>query len=347
MALHRGKRQRPYVVRTAAASLAAAALTILVLTAAGCTPGQGTLTPSASSPTSAATTEPVATETAATPTPGATAEASATPVAFVSTSLGYTIVLPPGWVTPEPGAHENFFESPSGEVTLTMGIGQPEPGQTVEDRVRVNRAEEFGGCETDPAADQPVKVGAEPGILWSFRCGQEVGVAANTIHDGTGYRLILKATIGANDELEPMMRELLRDFAFTEMSTPSAASVESFRRERNAICQPGSADIAAINATIDREGATPSEAAAGLRQVADRIEQAQDELDELDVPPTLADFVAADNDRRTARVQFVHDLAAAIEAGDDAGFAEIDQDLTSLNIETEYAEDTHRLSHCP
>jgi hypothetical protein len=131
----------------------------------------------------------------------------------LDTALPYSLALPEGWVAGAPDS----FESPDGRVTLTIGTGEPEPGQTVEDRVRINReSEDFIDCVTDPSQDRPVTIGGEQGILWSFLCGDEAGLAANTIHDGLGYRLTLRAPADAAAELEPLMAELLAGFSFSD-----------------------------------------------------------------------------------------------------------------------------------
>jgi hypothetical protein len=130
----------------------------------------------------------------------------------LSAALPYSLALPVGWVTGAPDS----FASADGRMTLTLGTGQPEPGQTVEDRVRVNRESEFTGCATDPSQDRPVTVDGEEGILWSFECGDEAGLAANTIHDGLGYRLTLLAPADAAAELEPLMAEILAGFTFSD-----------------------------------------------------------------------------------------------------------------------------------
>lgn len=180
---------------------------VAVSTLAGACTGSPRLTTvpptTASSPAPLLTTSPPAT-----PSP--------TPFSFASTLYGISFVLPPGWVAHAPAADHESLESPTGQVTLMIGTGQPEPGQTVADRVRINRAEEFGPCETDPASDREVSVGGEPGILWTFRCGQIVGLAANTIHGGTGYRLTLKTTVSEAGGLEAMMLGVLREFAFSD-----------------------------------------------------------------------------------------------------------------------------------
>jgi hypothetical protein len=191
------------LLRALASAFALVAVIVMTYACGGNSPLTSTPLTTASAQASLATTSP-----SATPSP--------TPISFVSSLYGYSVVLPPGWAAHEPGADEDFFESPTGDVTLTMGSGQPEPGQTVADRVRINRAEEFGGCETDPSTDRQASVGGEPGILWSFRCDQTAGLAANTIHNGTGYRLTLKTTDTAAHDLEAIMLGLLRDFRFRD-----------------------------------------------------------------------------------------------------------------------------------
>ena len=69
-----------------------------------------------------------------------------------------------------------------------------------------------------------------------------------------------------------------------------------FREARDAICRPGSNDIAAINETV--EGMTPEDMATALTRIAARIGVAQTDLDQLLAPPEVAEFVTADNARR-------------------------------------------------
>ncbi|HYI66203.1 MAG TPA: hypothetical protein VEW95_04705 [Candidatus Limnocylindrales bacterium] len=121
----------------------------------------------------------------------------------------------------------------------------------------------------------------------------------------------------------------------------------AFRLARDSICIAGSDDIAALNAMI--EGSAPVDQAAILRQVVDRIEVAQHQLDELPVPAEIATFVGEDATRRADRIELMTRLADAVEAG---GFTSADADavdaeLNELNILTEAEEDANRLAHCP
>jgi hypothetical protein len=176
--------------------------TILVaLVASACS--AGTVSPSAG-PSS----QSVAT---ASPTASPTAIAGTT---FRSSTYPYTMQLPRGW---KARAGEDAFDGPN-DMTLTIGTGQPEPGQTVEDRVAANRHAEFADCMTDPADDAPITFGAEPGILWSVRCGSTLSLAANTIHNGLGYRLLLELPEGADGMAlaTAAMDGFLASFAFTD-----------------------------------------------------------------------------------------------------------------------------------
>lgn len=83
-------------------------------------------------------------------------------------------------------------------MTLKVGSGQPEPGQTVADRVAANRSAEFPGCATDPALDAPSTLGGEAAVRWSATCGSVLDLATNTIHAGTGYRLLVALPVATD-----------------------------------------------------------------------------------------------------------------------------------------------------
>jgi hypothetical protein len=160
----------------------------------------------------------------ASPTTSPRAASTAAPTArtgttFRSSIYPYTMQLPSGWlVARDPQAHEgeDVFNGPD-DMTLTIGSAQPEPGQTVKDRVAANRRSDFAGCKTDPASDVPITLGGEAGILWSVQCGPTLGLAANTIHDGVGYRLLVKLLDGAQAmaQATAVMDGFRASFAFT------------------------------------------------------------------------------------------------------------------------------------
>jgi hypothetical protein len=138
------------------------------------------------------------------------------PTSFSSAVLPYSVVLPAGWVELSNSGEEEIYESADLQWTLAVGTGHPEPGQAVEDRVRINRESEFASCDTDPETDRAVTVDGERGIVWAFACGTISGLAANGIHDGVGYRLTLRNYGNAADQLEAVMAGILAGFAFTE-----------------------------------------------------------------------------------------------------------------------------------
>lgn len=152
-----------------------------------------------------------ASRTTVTPAP-----ATPPPTSFSSAVLPYTVVLPAGWVELSTSGEEDGYESEDLQWTLAVGTGHPEPGHVVEDRVRINRESEFANCDTRPETDRSVTVGGERGIVWEFSCGAIFGLAANTIHDGVGYRLTLRNYGNAADQLEAVMAGILAGFAFTD-----------------------------------------------------------------------------------------------------------------------------------
>jgi hypothetical protein len=150
-----------------------------------------------------------------------TAESTASPAAgtgttFQSSIYPYALRLPGGWRADQPSSDEDFFHGPQ-DITLTIGSAQPEPGQTVEDRVAANRSD-FMDCTTDPASDAPITLGGERGILWSIQCGATLRVAANTIHGGIGYRLMVRLPDSAQAmaQATALMDGFLASFAFTD-----------------------------------------------------------------------------------------------------------------------------------
>jgi hypothetical protein len=140
-----------------------------------------------------------------------------TGTAFASTIYPYVLKVPDGWKAEAPSEDEDFFSGPAG-VTMKVGTAIPEPGQTVADRVAANRRDGFAGCVTDPALDRPTIMGGEPGIIWSATCGDILNVASNTIHAGTGYRLLVAAPggAGAMDVASGSLAGFLESFQFTE-----------------------------------------------------------------------------------------------------------------------------------
>lgn len=134
----------------------------------------------------------------------------------------------------------------------------------------------------------------------------------------------------------------------SETGAGSAAALGRFEflARRDAICLAGSNDIADINDQID--GLSGQELADGFARIADRIRQAQSDLDALGPPEDaqLQAFVADNNARRSTRLELLGQLAAA-SVDDPSAMAEIDARLTALNVDTEREEDIHATLHCP
>jgi hypothetical protein len=123
-----------------------------------------------------------------------------------------------------------------------------------------------------------------------------------------------------------------------------------FRVQRDAICVKASNDVAAINAEAEgiiARGGALAELAANLRQVIERGNAAQAELDALDVPESWAEFVQADNARRHERGRLLGESADALARGDLQAAQAMDGEITAKAVATEAAEDSYGLRHCP
>jgi hypothetical protein len=136
------------------------------------------------------------------------------PVAIVSTDYPISFALPPGWSI-EANAEEAYFVRPDGVITLSMGTGLPEPGETVADRVRVIQKALFKNCRFDSQNDVSTSVGGEPAIVWNAECGDQADLSLNTIHGHRGYLLTLRAPRSRRDELRAVMDEVLSTLVYT------------------------------------------------------------------------------------------------------------------------------------
>lgn len=135
-------------------------------------------------------------------------------IEFASSLYPYRLLLPEGWSVMMEGGDTDQFERKDHLVDVGVGSGHPEPGQTVEDRVRINRADEFAGCDTDPSTDHETVLGGERAIAWRFTCGTTIGRAVNTIHDGVGYRVMVQ-TSSKDVDLGEVLAQFIQGFAFT------------------------------------------------------------------------------------------------------------------------------------
>jgi hypothetical protein len=159
--------------------------------------------------------------------------------AFVSRMLPYQLVLPAGWsvdpLSQGEGSDADEFSGGDGDRRLIVGHGFPEPGETVSDRVRENRADETEapGCTSDPKQDRPIEVGGKPGILWSYTCApDESGViparktyylSAQTIHQRpghrrVGYRFTIVVPLAHKHQARPLLNRFLAGLRFLKVS---------------------------------------------------------------------------------------------------------------------------------
>jgi len=174
---------------------------------------------------------------AAKPRPLATATVRA-PGDFVSKTLPYELALPAGW-TVDPvsqGSGSDADELVSAHTTerLVVGHGYPKPGETVVDRVKVNRKEETAsGCTSDSKQDRPIEVGGEHGILWSYSCAPDdqqlipardtYSLSAQTIyrragHRRVGYRFTVVVALANKRQAKPLLDRLLTGLTFLNKS---------------------------------------------------------------------------------------------------------------------------------
>jgi hypothetical protein len=149
--------------------------------------------------------------------------AVASPSVFTSKKQPYQVALPPGWtvttVSQEATSDEDEFVPGStttapDQARVTVGFGIPEPDQTVEDRVKFGRSELGAECTSDPGKDVPRSLGREPGIQWSYTCGEEYSLAVNTIHERIGYRLTAHVPVPEKESAEQILATFSGAFQF-------------------------------------------------------------------------------------------------------------------------------------
>jgi hypothetical protein len=159
--------------------------------------------------------------------PTTASPASATPAdetQFASFRAPYRLDLPMAWTvlasSQQPGGDEDAFVAPDRATWVTVGTGQPLPGQTVNDRVDLGRLE-FPQCTSRTIDDRPIRMGGEPGLEWSYTCLHDFNLAAQSIHQGLGFRLTVHVCTSATALAQPQMDDILAGFAFTD--APAAA----------------------------------------------------------------------------------------------------------------------------
>jgi hypothetical protein len=171
---------------------------------------------------------------------------------FASFRVPYRLDLPVGWTvlasSQQPGSDEDVFVAPDRATWVTMGTGQPLPGQTVKDRVNLGRLE-FPECVSRPTDDRSISMGGESGLEWSYACLRDFNLAAQSIHQGLGFRLTVHVCTSATALARSQMDDLLAGFAFTE--APAAAPPDVPKSDQPVGCGPGPSQSVAPQPDLD------------------------------------------------------------------------------------------------
>jgi hypothetical protein len=137
-------------------------------------------------------------------------------------------------VSQDSGSDADELVSARKTERLVVGHGYPKPGETVVDRVKVNRKEETAsGCTSDSKQDRPIEVGGEHGILWSYSCAPDdqqlipahdtYSLSAQTIyrragHRRVGYRFTVVVPLAKTGQAKPLLDHLLTGLTFLNKS---------------------------------------------------------------------------------------------------------------------------------
>lgn len=141
----------------------------------------------------------VATAEAASPTPAPPTPA-ASPTTVTSDTYGYSITIPGDWTTIQAtaawdGTGAPFHDVPEADQFVSPGTSSawlfaaPTTkglAARVQESLDANAAAHSATCPPVPESQDPVQVGAEPGVLLAFNCGIMINTAI-AIHDGVAY----------------------------------------------------------------------------------------------------------------------------------------------------------------
>jgi hypothetical protein len=149
--------------------------------------------------------------------------AVATPSTFTSKVYGYSVAVPGGWSSVAATARwdgVSGVKSDSAEVDRWISAGSASSWASAAAYAKnlpsyvtktiADTAKYHGDtCTAPPERQEPVTVGAEPGMLIAWNCGILINIAV-TVHDGIGYTFALRdpAVRGAT---EPRDHEILID----------------------------------------------------------------------------------------------------------------------------------------
>ena len=157
----------------------------LLLAVVGATPAAGASPmPSAPVPTMSAAASPSA--------------AAAT--TFTSDTYGYSMTLPPDWMTVQataawdgqgaPGSSAPEADQFVGPATASAwAYAAPttdDPTAYIQDRIAGNFADHSDTCPQDPEVQEPIVIGGDAGTFLAWDCGILINQAV-LVHDGIGY----------------------------------------------------------------------------------------------------------------------------------------------------------------
>jgi hypothetical protein len=168
----------------------------LLLAACGSTTSQES---TASAPSGSTT--PAAAVATTTAAADVATTAAAAPTTFTSTVYGYAITVPAGWTSvsathPWDGKSASSHEDPAADQWSSAGSSSSwalaaASRQTLRSYVKkgiaVNFATHGDTCPEKPAAQDPVTIGGDPGMLVAWNCGILINIGF-AVHDGVGYQ---------------------------------------------------------------------------------------------------------------------------------------------------------------
>ena len=158
----------------------------------------------------------------ATPSPSTVAASSPTPSVFTSDRYGYVVSLPAPWALSYPAAttwdgigsasHEgSYVDQFTAPGVVAWAVAAPTKLTLAE---YVTHTEETAaaehGCPKKPDADEPFKVGGQPGRLLTMHCGILVLIAI-TIHNGSAVSFAVQSPFG-NSSTDAADRALFLSF---------------------------------------------------------------------------------------------------------------------------------------
>jgi hypothetical protein len=201
----------------------------------------------------------------------ASPDPQASPLVFTSTTMPYTITLPPGWTALPPfeGEMRDLFEADGVQAEVNSRGAAP-PGQTNRERVELRRAESIAdqGCASDPADDETRTLGGSPAILWTRTCGDTYREVVATIYEGSGYALGVWASIGSEGLVRSSVDTLVGSFVFTDAPTGSdPTDLTAVEAQLQGTWQTEWAPVELVYATVRAAGLDPADGDPGWRDM--------------------------------------------------------------------------------